>query len=94
MEVDRREISRRIAFLKRQLEEIRQQRSLHRRHRRQSGAPVIALVGYTNAGKSTLLNALSNANVLSVDQLFATLDPTNSPHRSAQWPDGSCSPIR
>ena len=76
LEVDRREISRRIAFLKKQLEEIRQQRSLHRRHRRQSGAPVIALVGYTNAGKSTLLNTLSDANVLSADQLFATLDPT------------------
>lgn len=85
LEVDRREISRRIAFLKRQLEEIRQQRSLHRRHRRQSGAPVIALVGYTNAGKSTLLNALSNANVLSVDQLFATLDPTT---RRTDLPSG------
>ncbi|MBX3012366.1 MAG: GTPase HflX [Caldilineaceae bacterium] len=85
LEVDRREISRRIAFLKRQLEEIRQQRSLHRRHRRQSGSPVIALVGYTNAGKSTLLNALSSANVLSADQLFATLDPTT---RRTELPSG------
>lgn len=76
LEVDRREISRRIAFLKEQLEEIRKQRSLHRRHRRQSGTPVVALVGYTNAGKSTLLNALSLANVLAANQLFATLDPT------------------
>ena len=85
LEVDRREISRRIAFLKKQLEEIRQQRSLHRRHRRQSGAPVIALVGYTNAGKSTLLNTLSSANVLSADQLFATLDPTT---RRTELPSG------
>lgn len=85
LEVDRREISRRIAFLKRQLEEIRLQRSLHRRHRRQSGAPVIALVGYTNAGKSTLLNALSDADVLSADQLFATLDPTT---RRTDLPSG------
>lgn len=76
LEVDRREISRRITFLKDQLEEIRKQRSLHRRQRRQSGTPVVALVGYTNAGKSTLLNALSLANVLAANQLFATLDPT------------------
>lgn len=85
LEVDRREISRRIAFLKRQLEEIRKQRSLHRHHRRQSGSPIIALVGYTNAGKSTLLNALSNANVLAANQLFATLDPTT---RRADLPSG------
>lgn len=76
LEVDRREISRRIAFLKEQLEEIRKQRGLHRRQRRQSGTPVVALVGYTNAGKSTLLNVLSAANVLAANQLFATLDPT------------------
>ncbi|MEZ4864016.1 MAG: GTPase HflX [Caldilineaceae bacterium] len=85
LEVDRREISRRIAFLKRQLEEIRQQRHLHRRQRQLSGTPVIALVGYTNAGKSTLLNALSTANVLSANQLFATLDPTT---RRMELPSG------
>lgn len=85
LEVDRREISRRIAFLKDQLEEIRKQRSLHRRHRRQSGTPVVALVGYTNAGKSTLLNALSVANVLAANQLFATLDPTT---RRTELPSG------
>jgi len=85
LEVDRREIGRRIAFLKRQLEEIRKQRSLHRQHRRQSGSPVLALVGYTNAGKSTLLNVLSKANVLSADQLFATLDPTT---RRTDLPSG------
>lgn len=85
LEVDRREISRRIAFLKDQLEEIRKQRSLHRQHRRQSGTPVVALVGYTNAGKSTLLNALSVANVLAANQLFATLDPTT---RRTELPSG------
>jgi len=85
LEVDRREISRRIAFLKDQLEEIRKQRSLHRRQRRQSGTPVVALVGYTNAGKSTLLNALSMANVLAANQLFATLDPTT---RRMELPSG------
>jgi len=76
LEVDRREIGRRISFLKGQLEEIRTHRTQYRRQRRQSHLPEIALVGYTNAGKSTLLNALSNANVLAQDQLFATLDPT------------------
>jgi GTP-binding protein HflX len=85
LEVDRREISRRIAFLKKQLEEIRQQRNLHRQQRRASGSPVVALVGYTNAGKSTLLNVLSNADVLSADQLFATLDPTT---RRTELPSG------
>lgn len=85
LEVDRREISRRITFLKDQLEEIRKQRSLYRRQRRQSGTPVVALVGYTNAGKSTLLNALSLANVLAANQLFATLDPTT---RRMELPSG------
>ncbi len=85
LEVDRREISRRIAFLKRQLEDIRQQRDQHRRQRRRSSFPVIALVGYTNAGKSTLLNALTNAHVRAENQLFATLDPTT---RRAVLPSG------
>ncbi len=76
LEVDRREVSRRITHLRRELEEVRMQRQLHRRQRRRAGLPVIAIVGYTNAGKSTLLNALSGADVLAVDQLFATLDPT------------------
>jgi GTP-binding protein HflX len=76
LEVDRREISRRISFLKNQLEDLRQQRGLHRRQRRKAASPQIALVGYTNAGKSTLLNALSDAHVLAEDKLFATLDPT------------------
>lgn len=76
LEVDRREIGRRISFLKRQQEQIRKNRELYRRRRRNSTVPVIAIVGYTNAGKSTMLNKISNANVLSADQLFATLDPT------------------
>ncbi|HMN30154.1 MAG TPA: GTPase HflX [Caldilineaceae bacterium] len=76
LEVDRREIGRRISFLKDQLEDIRQQRSMHRRQRRKSASVQIALVGYTNAGKSTLLNALSDANVVAENKLFATLDPT------------------
>ncbi|MCZ7546349.1 MAG: GTPase HflX [Anaerolineae bacterium] len=75
-ETDRREIRRRIARLKRELEEVRAHRSRHRAKRAREGIPVIALVGYTNAGKSTLLNALSGAEVYVADQLFATLDPT------------------
>jgi GTPase len=76
LETDRREVRRRISQLKENLEEVRQQRSLHRSHRRKTGIPTIALVGYTNAGKSTLLNALTGADVYTADQLFATLDPT------------------
>lgn len=76
LEVDRREIGRRIAHLKQELEEVRAYRANYRRRRFEEGIPVIALVGYTNAGKSTLLNALSGAAVYVADQLFATLDPT------------------
>lgn len=76
LEVDRREINRRIAFLKQELAEIRKHREQYRSQRRQSALPLIALVGYTNAGKSTLLNAIADANVVAEDQLFATLDPT------------------
>jgi GTPase len=76
LEVDRREIGRRIAFLKRQLQDIVKHRDQYRAQRRELAAPVIAVVGYTNAGKSTLLNAIARADVLAEDKLFATLDPT------------------
>ncbi|MFN3307915.1 MAG: GTPase HflX [Anaerolineales bacterium] len=76
LEVDRRDIRRRIAHLKEELEKVKVHRRQYRRRRKKSGVPVVALIGYTNAGKSTLLNALSNAHVYVADQLFATLDPT------------------
>jgi GTP-binding protein HflX len=76
LEIDRRLVDQRIALLKDQLADVHRHRELYRKRRRQSGIPVVALVGYTNAGKSTLLNALSGAEVYAADQLFATLDPT------------------
>lgn len=85
LEVDRREINRRISHLKVELAEISKHREQYRARRRQSPTPIIAVVGYTNAGKSTLLNAISDANVVAEDQLFATLDPTT---RRVQLPSG------
>jgi len=84
LETDRRLIRQRIHRLKsqieevrkRRIEEVRKRRNLYRQQRKRSGIPVVALVGYTNAGKSTLLNALSHADVFVEDKLFATLDPT------------------
>ncbi len=76
LEVDRRMISRRIEFLKEELEKVRAHRSRYRERRKKSRIPVVALVGYTNAGKSTLLNRLAEADVYVANQLFATLDPT------------------
>ncbi len=76
LEVDRRRIRERITFLKRELEGVRAHRKRHRVQRRRAQIPVVAIVGYTNAGKSTLLNAVSGAGVLVEDKLFATLDPT------------------
>jgi GTP-binding protein HflX len=76
LEADRRDIGRRISKLKEDLEAVRAHRGRHRMQRSRYGIPVIAVVGYTNAGKSTLLNAMTGANVYAADQLFATLDPT------------------
>ncbi len=76
LEVDKREIGRRITHLKQELEEVRKHRQQYRQRRRQAAIPVVSLVGYTNAGKSTLLNALTGAEVYAANQLFATLDPT------------------
>ncbi len=75
LEQDRRVVNRRIAELRADLEDVRRQRELYREQRRRSGIPIVALVGYTNAGKSTLLNALAGADVYAENQLFATLDP-------------------
>jgi len=76
LETDRRIIQKKISHLKAQIEQVRKQRMIHRRKRSKSGIPVVALVGYTNAGKSTLLNTLSKSDVLADDKLFVTLDPT------------------
>jgi GTP-binding protein HflX len=86
LETDRRLIRNRISALKRQIEQVRQQRALHRRQRARQGVPVLSLVGYTNAGKSTLMRALSGADVLVEDKLFATLDPVT---RRFRMPSGS-----
>ena len=76
IEADRRMIRDRMARLRRELEEVKRTRSLHRARRKRAPWPVIALVGYTNAGKSTFFNKLTRATVLAEDMLFATLDPT------------------
>ncbi|MDY6910956.1 MAG: GTPase HflX [Chloroflexota bacterium] len=76
IESDRRIIEKRIKYLQKEIENVRKHRARYRRHRATTGIPVIALVGYTNAGKSTLLNALSHADVFVEDKLFATLDTT------------------
>ncbi|MDO4572568.1 MAG: GTPase HflX, partial [Clostridia bacterium] len=75
LEIDRRRIRRRIFELEKALEDIDRQRALRRERREKNAVPVVALVGYTNAGKSTLLNALSGSDALAEDMLFATLDP-------------------
>ncbi len=85
IEADRRLIGDRIVKLKRELEKVRRTRGLHRGARRKVPFPVVALVGYTNAGKSTLFNALTGAEVTARDQLFATLDPTM---RNLRLPSG------
>ncbi len=76
LETDKRLMRQKITRLKKQIDDICQQRELYRKNRKRSGIPVVALVGYTNTGKSTLLNALSNADVIARNELFSTLDPT------------------
>ncbi len=85
LEVDRREIHKRITHVKEELEKVRAHRQRHRQQRRKSNIPIVALVGYTNAGKSTLLNHLARSDVYVADQLFATLDPTT---RRVELPGG------
>ncbi len=76
LEVDRRRIRDRIAFIKDQIEKVKAVRSLHRSKRKKNNVFEVSLVGYTNAGKSTILNTLTNSDIYAKDQLFATLDPT------------------
>lgn len=85
LEVDRRLIRSRIAQLREQIRDMENHRAVTRARRQENPVPVAAIVGYTNAGKSTLLNTLTDAQVLEEDQLFATLDPTT---RNYQLPDG------
>jgi GTP-binding protein HflX len=76
LEIDRRRIRGRIAELREEIEAVREARQIHRRQRAEQAIPVVAVVGYTNAGKSTLFNALTEASVVAENKLFATLDPT------------------
>jgi GTP-binding protein HflX len=85
LEVDKRAIRKRISHLKRELEKVEAHRGRYRAQRKRSRIPTVALVGYTNAGKSTLLNRLAKADVYVADQLFATLDPTT---RRVELPGG------
>ena len=86
LETDRRLVRQKIHNLKARIEEVRKHRRLYRQKRKKSAIPIVAVVGYTNTGKSTLLNTLSRANVLVENKLFATLDPTT---RRVRLPDKS-----
>ena len=86
IETDRRIIRNKIQRLKRELENVKKQRANYRQNRQKTGVPVVSLVGYTNAGKSTLLNSLTGADVVAENRMFSTLDPTtrkiHNPHGS------------
>jgi GTPase len=84
LETDKRIIRQKINRLKKQIADIRRQRELYRQKRKRSGIPIVALVGYTNTGKSTLLNTFTHSNVLAKNELFSTLDPTT---RKVSLPD-------
>jgi GTP-binding protein HflX len=86
LEVDRRLVNKRITVLEQHIKEIHTQREVYRERRRDTGIQVVAIVGYTNAGKSTLLNAMANSAVRAEDRLFATLDPTT---RQVTTPGGT-----
>ncbi len=86
LETDKRLIQRKIQHLKKEIEQVKKHRELYRHQRRKVGIPIVALVGYTNAGKSTLLNALTEAEAFVEDKVFATLDPTT---RRVMLPDQS-----
>ena len=85
LEIDRRRIRERITLLRRELDELEKQRALRRKARERNAVPVVALVGYTNTGKSTLLNKMTGSDVYAQDRLFATLDAVS---RNVQLPDG------
>jgi GTP-binding protein HflX len=85
LEMDRRRIRDRVKVIKKQLDTVRSNRSQHRASRKRNKTPSFCLIGYTNTGKSTLLNALTHSQVMAKDQLFATLDPTT---RKLHLPDG------
>jgi GTPase len=85
LEMDRRRIRDRVKLIKKQLETVRGNRSQHRASRKRNKVPSFALIGYTNSGKSTILNKLTHSQVLAADQLFATLDPTT---RKVHLPEG------
>lgn len=86
IESDRRALQEKIVRIRKELEQVRRTRSLHRKSRKRVPYPIVALVGYTNAGKSTLFNTMTGADVMAEDQVFATLDPTM---RAIDLPDGT-----
>ncbi|VEU33571.1 unnamed protein product [Pseudo-nitzschia multistriata] len=89
LEIDRRLVRDRIIVLKKKIDDIQKQRSIHRRGRQRTGLPLLSLVGYTNAGKSSVLNSLTRAGVMAESMLFATLDPTT---RKVKLPGESAHP--